>query len=581
VPEHPTGRWPAFAVLGLLLATAAGAEEAGYEERLVSWGLTAQGRELEPDPQGKRIEEVLVAAEEVFSATDPWPNFLNIFHFRTREHVIRREVLLEVGESWDPTRVAETERNMRRLFIFAVVKVVPVKGRAGGIGLLVVTKDRWSLRTNSDFNLVGSLLQLLQVQATEQNFLGLNQQVVVDFLLRLDTLRISEQFIERRLFGTFLKLDETVGIILNRQTGKPEGSLASVLFGKPLVSLDQEWGFRAEGGWTIRTRRTFCGAQLCEAEGLNTRVPFAYDLSSVYGEASVIRSFGREWKSDLTAGVGGYGRRYVAPSSMMLTPDQLVLLEQKVLPRSEDATYLLGYFRLYKADFRVLKNIDSFELSEDYQIGPLIQAGARWAVPTFTTTHFVELGAAVRYRWLAAQNVLTASIAGAVRLVPGGPAVNRHVAGELLNVSPPFEGGRLVTRVLFDVIKDDLNRRLILLGGGNGLRGAPAESQSGQNLFLANIEYRTRPFELQTMYVGFVLFYDAGSAFDVTVNVTHTIGVGMRILLPQFNQETIRLDFGFVIGAPGQIGIDRLSASFGQVTDLKGDASPHFLDDPL
>ncbi|MBS1151059.1 MAG: hypothetical protein H6Q89_2757, partial [Myxococcaceae bacterium] len=202
----------------------------------------------------------------------------------------------------------------------------------------------------------------------------------------------------------------------------------------------------------------------------------------------------------------------------------------------------------------------------------------RYAIPTFTNTHFVEAGAAIRYRWLSAnENVLTATVAAAARFVPGGPTVNRHLAAELVNVSPPFEGGRLVARLVYDLKKDDLDNRVVLLGGGNGLRGAPAELLSGKNLFLANVEYRSRAFELSTIYVGFVLFYDAGSAFDATVHVTHTVGAGLRILLPQFNQETIRIDLGFVLGGEHLSGADRFSATFGQVTDLR----PAFLDDPL
>ena len=47
-----------------------------------------------------------------------------------------------------------------------------------------------------------------------------------------------------------------------------------------------------------------------------------------------------------------------------------------------------------------------------------------------------------------------------------------------------------------------------------GVLVAPPELLSGRNLLLFNLEYRARPFELRTVYLGLVLFYDAGSAFD-------------------------------------------------------------------
>ncbi len=68
-----------------------------------------------------------------------------------------------------------------------------------------------------------------------------------------------------------------------------------------------------------------------------------------------------------------------------------------------------------------------------------------------------------------------------------------------------------------------------------------------------------------------------GAAFNEVPNVTHTVGLGARVLLPQFNTEVIRIDLGFVVNGPGDFGIDRFSSSFGQVTDNR----PTFLDQPL
>lgn len=566
-----------------LVAAASPTDDELYEDRLVAWALEQNpGRVVEPKPEGLKIEEILVTAEEVFAKSDPWPGLLNIFHRRTREHVITREVLLEVGQPWNQTQVEETERILRRLFIFAVAKVIPLKGHDGGVALLVVTKDRWSLRLNSDFNLVGNLLQLLRLRPTEQNFLGLNQQVLIDFLLKLDTLSIAQQFQERRLFGTHLSFGEIAGIIVNRDTGALEGTTGDVAFGKPLVSLDQKWAYGIDGQWNFRTRRIFCGAKVCTAsnDAETVKAPLAYDVRTFSAGADITRSFGTLWKTDVSGALGGTSAHYAAPNGSNLSAEQLEFLQAEVLPKSEDTTFLLARMRFFKADFRVLRNVDTFQLSEDYQIGPLFQAGARWALPILDKTHFVELGGMVRYRILTSNDdLLTMTVAGAVRLIPGGEPKNRHIAAEVVNVTPPFEGGRLVTRVVYDYIKDDLDNRIVLLGGGNGLRGAEAEGLSGRNLFLANVEYRSRAFELSTIYVGFVLFYDTGSAFTQlsSLQLTHTIGVGLRILLPQFNQETIRIDLGFVLGTDNKNLTDRFSATFGQVTDIR----PAFLDDPL
>jgi hypothetical protein len=554
--------------------------ERGYEERLVDWALQKSGRELEPSPEGLRIEEVLVLAEDVFSPSDPYPGFLNVFHWRTRDAVLRREVLLAEGEPWSQARALETERNLRRLFFLAVSKVVPVKGRAGGVALVVATKDKWSLRLSNAFTLIGSILQYLQLSLTEANFNGYGQSLSVGMTLRLDTLSFSQTFVERRLFGSRLYLGETAAIVLNRVTGLPEGTSGQVVFALPLLSLDQPWGFDFDTTWNVRRRRVFRGATIWQLpypdEASTQTVPLVYDVRELNSQLSGTRSFGRELKLDVTAALGGYLHQYTPPKDSGLDVDQAQWLVKQWLPRSENVTYAAAYLRAFPADFRVLHDLDTFELSEDFQLGWLAQAGVRWAFPLpFAPSSFVEVGASLRYRFYAQDDLFTVTVAGGARFRPGSTTVNERVAAEVINYSPRVFGGRVVARVLTDLKWNDLDNRQQLLGGSTGLRGTFGEQFSGRNLLLANVEFRAKPFEVLTSWLGLVFFYDAGSAFDVTPVLTHTVGIGLRLLLPQLNSEVIRLDFGVVIGGPPP-GIDRLNASWGQVTDIR----PAFLDQP-
>ncbi len=347
-------------VVCLLLASGA-ASEPGYEDRLVQWGLEQHHRELEPSPEGKRVDEVLVATENIFAASDPWPQFLNLFHWRTRESVVRREVLLAPGDDYQAARVMETERNLRRLFMLAVVKVVPVKSTqsADGVGLLVVTKDRWSLRLSNSFTLIGPLLQTLRLSLTEINFNGWGQSASLDMLLRLDTLSLGQTFIERRLFGSRLYFGETASIVINRQTGTPEGTSGEVVFGRPVITLDQTWGALVTADWNVRRRRVFRGGsvwQLPFSDDTNApTVPYVYDVRELTVVGSATRSFGRELKVDLTGALGGYTKQY-APPPGTLSPEQVQWLTSTYLPRSENVTYASGYVRAFPADFKILRN---------------------------------------------------------------------------------------------------------------------------------------------------------------------------------------------------------------------------------
>ncbi len=562
----------------------------GYEERLEQWGLRRFEVEREPAPEGKRIARVLVASEEVFSASDPFPEFLNVFHSRTREAVIERELLLDVGSAYSQERADESERNLRKLFILAVVRVLPVKLPGGELGLLVVTKDRWSLRLNSEFRFVGNLLQYLRLRPTEQNLFGRNQQLELDLVFRLDTLSVGQTFQDRRLLGGRLAFGETASLIFNRSSGALEGSSGQAVFGKPLLSLDTRWGFSTGAQWLVQRKRVFRGATVWQLpyDGLepgSDSIPFIYDARSLSAEALVTRSLGHAFKTDVSVGAGAFSRSYVPPPESGLDSARAHWFVRNYLPRSESARYFTAQVKAYQARYQVMRDLDAFALSEDFQLGYSTLFQVRWAEPAWSSpTRFVELGATARYRLALLQDLASLTVAAAARYMPGSDEegaprgwVNKHLAVELLNYSPPFEGGRFVVRGLLDVSLADLDHRLLLLGGGNGLRGAPAELLSGRNLALMNLEYRTRPVELNTLYLGFVLFYDAGAAFNSDLGeVTHTAGIGARLLIPQFNQEVIRLDLGLVIGN-GRMSADRFSGSFGQVNDLR----PAFLDAPL
>ncbi|WNG39836.1 BamA/TamA family outer membrane protein [Archangium violaceum] len=573
--------WSALITASLLAAQAVPPIE-GYEDALVQWGLAQEGLSPEPEPEGKRLESVRVASEDVVAPSDPYPQLLNVFHVRTREEVIRREVLLEPGKPYSVALAQETARNLRKLGIFAVVRVVAVRGSSPDtVSLLIITKDLWSLRLNQDFQVVGSLVQSLRLQGTEQNFLGLNKKVALDFLLRRDSLSFGQTYVDPRLGGSRWSLNENAYLIFGRENGRPEGSRGSVLLSRPFFSLDTPWSFQAQAAWRVQPVRVFRGAdiwQLPYPEG--GTVPYVYDAREFSGSTLYLRSWGSRYKVDAGGGLGAYHRRYGAPADSGLDEARRAWLRDTLLPRSEDATYVLGYVRLWETRYEVMRDVDSYALSEDFQVGHYITATARYAPALFASAgNFAEVGLSARYRVRLGDALSSVAAAASVRRLLGdeGRWTNRRWAAEVQQVSPKVLGGRFVVRGLLDVNIDDLNERVLLLGGGNGLRGAQPEAYSGKRMALVNVEYRTAPLVLYTVHLGGVLFYDAGSAFDVSPSFVHSVGVGVRLLFPQFNTFPFRIDFGYVLNDDRPPVGGRFSFSGGQVTEFR----PGFLDAPL
>jgi len=97
------------AALAALVVLAASGSSAGYEQQLVQRALAARHLTLDPHPDGKHVEEILVESENVFTPDGPWPVVLNVFHMQTREGILRREVLLAPGDTgvgWVPIAAA-------------------------------------------------------------------------------------------------------------------------------------------------------------------------------------------------------------------------------------------------------------------------------------------------------------------------------------------------------------------------------------------------------------------------------------------------------------------------------------------
>lgn len=562
-----------------------------YEQRLVEWGLAETSRKPAQSPDGKVIDEILIASEDIVAPTDPYPKLLNLVHIRTKPDVIRRELLLHIGERYRTDLAEESGRNLRKLFILAIARVVPVQGKTPDtVALLVVTKDLWSIRLNSQFNLVGSLLQYLHLRPTEQNFLGLNHQLSLELERKLDTWAFGQAYADPRLFGTFFGFSESAALIVNRYSSAVEGSRGALTFQLPLVSLESTWSYGISGAWNVLIQRIFRGAEVWQlpftaADGSTSDVPYIYNAREFSGSAFVTRSYGRQFKTNVSLRAGAYRRSYTPPSDQGLTDAQAQFLVDNYLPHSESAVYLASSVQLFQAKYAVLHNLKTFALSEDYQLGYQAVLTLRWAPPAISPSAFLEAGAALRYRWYVWGDLLTVQGAVTSRWVPGatgtgvdGPWVNRRAAAELFNATPFIGVGRIILHALWDVRDNDLNHTQVLLGGANGVRGLAPEALAGTNELLINLEYRTRAIELWTLHAGLVAFWDAGSAYTARPSLVHTVGIGLRLLFPQFDVEPVRIDFGFVLNAtPPASWLDRASATFGQIEDIR----PAFLDAPL
>jgi len=621
-----------------------------YEEELIVWALKQTGLERDPDPTGKIIDRIEIVREDIIAESDPWPNFFNWVHVKSRDHVARQEMLVKPGQVYDAQLVQESARNLRQLFILAVVRTVPCRSsKPGRMVLLVVTKDLWSLRINMVFSQVGSAVQAFESFPTEHNFLGRNKRLSLHFRLsQFDltegTIRdgwlLGQLYVDPRLLGSRLSLQEWFDLRLagdvpcggalggtdgiwchNRGAGDVEGAYGLLLLQRPLYAIDTRWGFQTWFEADVRQVRSYRynseTAPRGERPGISLRtdtfsgfageptVPRVYDARRFAGAASYTRSFGRRSKKDLTGGAGFYVRRYRHPDDFPFPEAVLSWHAANYLPRNEDATYLFVRGRAYSPRYIRLLDIQGFALSEDFVLGHDVSLELRLAanVDEAAQSYFAA-DLSSQYTWYFLRDLLQVWVAASSRLQPGqreiaqmqgvagdynGPWANTELSLGLRNVSPPLWIGRLHARLMLRARHNDLDRRRLLLGGNVGhdatetgfrrylpaLRGYPADQFEGDGLMALNVEYRTHPLNLWTLHMGLVLFYDGGGVFggpdpldtqrELQFRYHHSVGIGFRGHFPQFDKESLRVDFAVPLTSDRGAPSTWLSLSFKQV----------------
>jgi hypothetical protein len=585
-------RWAgvAAAVLLLPLSSTAGAEEDAatrarkqYEDDYVRSKLSARKLVPEPSPEGKRIEKILIEVGEVFDEGDLTElggiplvgkalRYGNYLHTTSRPVVAERELLFRVGEPFRQALADETERNLRAIFIFNIARVVPCRGsKPDSVIVLVATKDRWSLRLETDFQYSAGRLDFFRLAVIERNLAGRYKQLSALIGMTRDTVSVGQEFIEPRLFGTRIAFDEVASLTFGRGGRGIEGGSAGLSVGQPLFSLASQWAWNVTATVSLGITRFFRGDDfyrcfappgsasiLCDTDIRSPaqRANFlrTYDhvtplYRSLVGGASatVTRRFGDLVKHDLTWGYGLRSRRYELLGDFP-SPAFQAAVAADFLPRSEDAGYLYASYRTFEGSYSTHRNIYIYSLTEDYQLGHDVQILGRWANKLFGfPITFVELEANAQYRWrLGREDLLTVLTRLQSRGEPGG-FVNNRVFFQLSNVSPVWGIGRLLFEASATFRIDDLDNQRTSLGGNSGLRGYDTDEFRGRHAVNLHLEYRTLPLHLLTVQVGGVAFYDAGHAADVVSNLKlrHSVGLGLRVFFPQVNRMVLRVDLGF------------------------------------
>ena len=186
-----SGGWPSqplAVVLAALLFAACSAAALGGESGSPAPAGEAAPAEAGPVPAADRpilIGRITIEIVDVFDPSkrgeDGWFNrFVDLLHIRTREEVIRRQLLFHEGDVLDPEVLAETERNLRALGYLRKAEVTADQHENGAADVHVRVQDSWTTRASYGLGRTGGHTRA-ELEAQEVNLLGFGKKLGFSF----------------------------------------------------------------------------------------------------------------------------------------------------------------------------------------------------------------------------------------------------------------------------------------------------------------------------------------------------------------------------------------------------------------
>ncbi|MBE3133367.1 MAG: hypothetical protein IMZ55_07825, partial [Acidobacteria bacterium] len=251
-----------------------------------------------------RVGAISIEIFDVFDASvggawNPLFRAGNLLHARTREGVVRRELLFQTGDGFDPEVLRQTERNLRALGLFRRVSVEALPPELGVVPIRVRVHDAWSLTTGASYRREGGFASY-DLRFREGNLGGLGLGVAMRHAVNFDRRESALSLTDARVFGTRERLAAAYA-------ARSDGVNREVSLSRPFFTLATISGHDLAWRNAHERFRTF-------EEG---QVRHEYDLHAVDGTAGWMSRIGQ-------AGPGsvwrlGAGYRFIA-REYALTP---------------------------------------------------------------------------------------------------------------------------------------------------------------------------------------------------------------------------------------------------------------------
>jgi hypothetical protein len=528
-----------------------------YERQTIAETFARMGFVRDDAPEGKTVERVETVRLDVFEPRDIVPQWLNAVEFKTREHVIRDEVLVREGDPYRQALVDDTIRNLRRAPSVPQLSLVLAVAAAGSapdrVVLVVIVKDVNNWRANWDLVGTPGGVELFALEPAQTNFLGTHQIPSAHFIYLPLTYTFGGSYLVPRLGRSRIAVAPSVDVMVNRQ-GHLEGTYGQLVAGAPLYSGTAQWAWDSTVAWQDRILRLYQDAQLGEYSDPATHqtIPTQYRARTFIANYALTRSFGWDINHDFTVAAsvsrGVYQNQF--PGADPKTAADFVA---KYVPVSDTRVGPYVQYHSYAMRFVRVFDFDTLALQEDYRLGHDIVLRVRPAPRAFGSTRDV-LGfyGAAQYTWAMRDGLARISLQATLDREPDRIS-DAAIEPTAHLVTPTIAGlGRIVLDSSLVWRPRNYLNVTTTLGGSDRLRGFPTNFFVGADTVSYNVEFRSRPVEIATLELAGVAFFDVGHAFtgwDQFIPY-QSAGFGIRALFPWLDRTVFQADLGFPFEHP-------------------------------
>jgi len=514
------------------------------------------------------ISSIIVNRSNIFDATDNGQSdaasqlsatrlvagSVNRFHRVTLESVILREAGIRPGDTISVADVAEVERRLRNLGIFASVAANLVTGESG-VELHIATRDNFSLVGGISGSFLGGIANI-GFTAGDKNLLGTGNRLTFNLSRTTDgDFRGATIFRDLHFFEKPWRAEYRIG-------RTDEGDFYSFRLNDTFRSLNDRRAWTIAADSTERNT-TFYSGGISVTEVPEDRIRIAG--SHVWRSGTSDRYFRKGFTGSFTQ-IDYAEAQGVSAAEISVPEDRRTLF----------AGGLLGLDRI--TGYRKVRGIDTLNFTQDLRLGGFaeIQFGVDF-IEDFNTESSnarAEPTVSLVLRKSAAigeHTLVSTSFSGDADFEENGVRPwNGTISFRAFNTALKNTTLAFNTNFTTGVDGTELPVQLTL-GEDSGLRGYDARQFEGRKRWRLNLESRYSPgWRLGFLDIGLVGFFDAGFAADrddSSPDINRSFGAGLRLGSNAFlGSRVMRLDVALPLDTPeGDSSDPRLSIALGQV----------------